>query len=154
MNIQKLLVFTCLLALAACSSPKKCYMKDNECCVIGESCDFVNCAGDKVFFDFDKAELTSDAKCSLDKQIKWLQKYCRKNILIEGHCDERGTREYNLGLGEKRAKAVADYLIANGIAENRIRIVSYGKDKPIELPEGSTKEEIWKANRVAISVIE
>lgn len=157
MNAKSLIFISGLLALAACECPNKntCNLKTgDECCIAGDVCDFVNNAGDRAFFEFDSAKLTDDAKATLDRQVCWLKRYCDKKVLVEGHCDERGTREYNLGLGERRAQAVASYLVANGVDASRVRTVSYGKDRPVILAEGTPKTEIWRANRVSISVIE
>lgn len=157
MNVRNIALALALLGLAACESSHKkvCNINNvDECCATGEVCDFVNNAGDRAFFEFDSSNLTEEAKATLDKQICWLKKYDCKKVLVEGHCDERGTREYNLGLGERRAQAVAAYLTCNGIDACRVRTVSYGKDRPIILAENTPKTEIWKANRVSISVIE
>lgn len=154
MNLKNLALLFGVFSLAACESPNKTCKVGDECCAAGEACDFINCAGDRAFFEFDSSKLTDEAKATLDKQICWLNKYKCKKVLIEGHCDERGTREYNLGLGERRAQAVASYLTCNGIDACRVRTVSYGKDRPIVLAENTPKTEIWRANRVSISVIE
>lgn len=97
-----------------------------------------------IHFDFDSYELTAEAKQVLDEVAKYLNEYKTLKIVIEGHCDERGTREYNLALGMKRAEVAKKYLSDLGIAESRVEIVSYGKDKP--LIEGSG-EEVWSKNR-------
>lgn len=97
-----------------------------------------------IHFDFDSYELTAEAKQVLDEVAKYLNEYKTLRIVIEGHCDERGTREYNLALGMKRAEVAKKYLSDLGIAESRVEIVSYGKDKP--LIEGSG-EEVWSKNR-------
>ena len=85
--------------------------------------------GDRVLFDYDSSELSSEAKLTLDKQSRFLRVNSDLTFTIEGHCDERGTREYNLALGEKRATAVRDYLVIEGISPDRIRVISYGKRK-------------------------
>ncbi len=100
--------------------------------------------GRDVFFDFDKSTIRPDAKVTLDKNIAWLQSESSIRVLVEGHCDERGTQEYNLALGERRAKAVKDYLVAGGIAANRIDTISYGKERPFVLGHD---ESAWKWNR-------
>lgn len=114
--------------------------------------DFLRNAGDRVFFGFDKSSLSEDMKATLTRQAEWLKAHPNRRVLIEGHCDERGTREYNLGLGERRADAAAKFLIEKGVDGSRIRTISYGKDRPIEA-QGS-QEEIYKLNRVAIAVLE
>lgn len=97
-----------------------------------------------VHFDFDKYNLRSDAKAALDNNYELLNEFSSAIIKIEGHCDERGTVEYNLSLGDKRAKAAQDYLIGLGIAPNRISIISYGKERPID---PRSNEEAWAKNR-------
>ena len=95
--------------------------------------DFQVNVGDRVFFDFDKSTLSSKAQATLDKQAAWLKRVPTATILVEGHCDERGTREYNLALGDRRATAVKDYLVSKGIAASRIKTISYGKERPAVL---------------------
>ena len=97
-----------------------------------------------AFFDYDKSALREDQKAALNEDVAWLKGNAGAKVLIEGHCDERGTAEYNLGLGERRAKAVKDYLIAAGIAADRISIISYGKERPFVLGHD---ESAWKWNR-------
>ncbi len=103
-----------------------------------------------IYFDFNTATLTPSALDILNEQIIWLQNNPSALIVIEGHCDERGTREYNLALGEKRARAVQDYLMANGIDSARIRTISYGKERPDVF--GST-EDAWSKNRRAVTIV-
>ena len=97
-----------------------------------------------VFFDYDKAGIRDDQKAALNDNVGWLKGNTGAKLLIEGHCDERGTAEYNLGLGERRAKAVKDYLIAAGIAADRVSTISYGKERPFVLGHD---ESAWKWNR-------
>ncbi len=99
-----------------------------------------------VYFDFDKYDLRSDARTALDADFALMQEFPDAIVKIEGHCDERGTIEYNLSLGEKRAKAVMDYLIGQGVAEARLSIISFGKEMPADA--GHT-EEAWSLNRRA-----
>jgi peptidoglycan-associated lipoprotein len=106
-------------------------------------------AEDRVYFGLDKYNLNKKSEEVLNVQAEWLKNTPEVNILIEGHCDERGTREYNLALGERRANAVRDYLIKKGVSRKRVRTVSYGKERPIYLGTG---ENIWSKNRVAITV--
>jgi len=116
----------------------------------GSSEDFVVNVGDRVFFGFDKSELTTEARTTLEKQAFWLRKYPRATVTVEGHADERGTREYNLALGERRAAAARDYLVSLGIDPSRVATISYGKERPAVL--GST-EEAWAQNRRGVTVI-
>ncbi|MGB1963100.1 MAG: peptidoglycan-associated lipoprotein Pal [Candidatus Puniceispirillales bacterium] len=106
--------------------------------------------GDRVLFDFDSYELTSSAKSVLNKQANFLSSNPSVRITIEGHCDERGTREYNLALGESRAAATRDYLVAQGVNPARIKIISYGKERPAVI---GSNEDAWRFNRRAVSVI-
>jgi peptidoglycan-associated lipoprotein len=97
-----------------------------------------------AFFDFDRSAIRDDQKAALTEDVTWLKANARVKITVEGHCDERGTAEYNLGLGERRAKAVKDYLVAAGIAADRIATISYGKERPFVLGHD---ESAWKWNR-------
>ncbi|MEE4271003.1 MAG: peptidoglycan-associated lipoprotein Pal [Thermoanaerobaculales bacterium] len=97
-----------------------------------------------VFFDTDRFDLSPEARGVLAKNASWLQKYPTVMILLEGHCDERNTREYNLALGERRANAVRDYLLSLGISGSRVRTISYGEEKPFAIGSG---EEAWRLNR-------
>ncbi len=97
-----------------------------------------------LFFDYDKSAIRDDQKAVLGENVSWLKGNAAAKITVEGHCDERGTAEYNLGLGERRAKAVKDYLIAAGIAADRISTISYGKERPFVLGHD---ESAWKWNR-------
>jgi len=99
-----------------------------------------------VYFDYDRALIRDDAKPVLDGNASWLKKFKTAKILVEGHCDERGTEEYNLALGEKRAKAAQDYLLSLGVASDRIKIISYGKSQPIN---PGHDEAAWQMNRRA-----
>ena len=112
--------------------------------------DFIVNVGDRVFFDFDQSSLTSKAQDTLSKQAAWLSRVPSATILVEGHCDERGTREYNLALGERRATAVKDYLISKGVAASRIKTISYGKERPAVL---GSNEWAWSQNRRGVTTI-
>jgi peptidoglycan-associated lipoprotein len=112
--------------------------------VPGSVQDFVINVGDRVYFDFDAFAIRADAAPILDAQAAWLNRYPAVVVRIEGNCDERGTREYNFALGERRAHAVREYLIAHGVSGARITTVSYGKERPIDPGEG---EEHWARDR-------
>ncbi len=112
--------------------------------------DLVVNVGDRVFFGFDKSDLTAEARATLDRQAAWLMKYPSVTVTVEGHCDERGTREYNLALGERRAMAAVNYLVATGIEASRVKTVSYGKERPAVL---GSNEASWAQNRRAVTVI-
>jgi len=113
--------------------------------------DFRQNVGDRVFFDTDSSTVREDGRQTLNRQAEWLKKYGNYQITVEGHCDERGTREYNLALGERRANAARQYLIAQGIPASRIKTVSYGKERPD--PVGSD-EAAWARNRRAVTALE
>lgn len=113
--------------------------------------DFRQNVGDRVFFDTDSSTVREDGRQTLNRQAEWLKKYGNYQITIEGHCDERGTREYNLALGERRANAARQYLIAQGIPAARLKTVSYGKERPD--PVGSD-EAAWSRNRRAVTALE
>ena len=106
---------------------------------------------DRVFFDLDSSSLKDNAKKILDNQAAWLKSDPSIKVIIEGHCDERGTREYNIALGERRANATKEYLVSNGVEEFRIKTISYGKERPAFVGRG---EEIWSKNRRSVTVIE
>lgn len=116
----------------------------------GSAQDFVVNVGDRVFFETDSAELTVQARATLDKQAQWLQQYNRYAFTIEGHADERGTREYNIALGARRAQAVREYLIARGIESSRMRVISYGKERPVAVCNDIS---CWSQNRRAVTVL-
>ena len=116
----------------------------------GSAEEFVIDVGDRVFFDTDKSDLQATARNTLERQAAWLQKNPNYTISVEGHCDERGTREYNLALGERRATAVKNYLVALGVDPNRIATISYGKERPEAL---GSNEAAWSQNRRGVSVI-
>ena len=118
--------------------------------VPGSAADFQQQAGDRIYFAYDSYELDDAARGTLGKQASWLQRYRSVRITVEGHADERGTREYNLALGDRRANAVKNYLAAQGIAADRISTISYGKERP-EV-QGSD-EESYAQNRRAVTVI-
>jgi len=107
--------------------------------------------GDRVFFDFDKSDLTPEAKKTIEGWAGWLKKYPQVTATLEGHCDERGTREYNLALGERRSASVKNLLLANGINAARLKTISYGKERPAVL--GST-EAAWAQNRRSVILVD
>ncbi len=113
--------------------------------------DLVANVGDRIFFDFDRANIRSDQAPTLDRQAQWLQTHSGVRVIIEGHADERGTREYNLALGQRRANAARDYLVARGVSGARISTISYGKDRPAVL---GSNEEAWAQNRRAVTVVQ
>jgi peptidoglycan-associated lipoprotein len=107
-------------------------------------------AGDRVFFAYDHSDITPEGRATLEKQAAWMKTNANVTVTIEGHCDERGTREYNLALGERRANAVKNVLVALGIPAQRISTISYGKERPAVV--GST-EAAWAQNRRGVTVV-
>jgi peptidoglycan-associated lipoprotein len=162
MKLRFMSIFAAAALLAACESapesaatktgtgaePPKAVVKPSI--VPGSEQDFIANVGDRVFFDYDKFALRADAKGTLDKQAAWLKKYPTYKMAIEGHADERGTREYNLALGERRANAVKDYLIGAGVAKDRVKTISYGKERPVAL---GSNEAAWSQNRRGVTVL-
>ena len=118
--------------------------------VPGSQEDLIVNVGDRVFFGYDSAELDSDAQELLQDQVAWLKQYPDVSITVEGHCDERGTREYNLALGEKRAQAVKNYLMSLGVAATRVSTISYGKERPAVV---GSNEGAWSQNRRSVSLV-
>ena len=116
----------------------------------GSAQDFVVNVGDRVFFETDSTDLTPTAAATLDKQAQWLLRYPQYTFILEGHADERGTREYNFSLSARRAQIVRDYLISRGIQGNRFRTVSYGKERPVAVCNDIS---CWSQNRRAVTVI-
>jgi peptidoglycan-associated lipoprotein len=116
----------------------------------GSQEDLVANVGDRVFYAFNESSLSGEARSTLDKQAAWLGQYQQNQVQIAGNTDERGTEEYNLALGQRRANSARDYIVAHGTASSRITTISYGKDRPTAL--GST-EEAWAQNRNAITSV-
>ena len=106
--------------------------------------------GDRVLFDYDSAKLDSSAKIMLDAQSRFLRANTDMNFIVEGHCDERGTREYNLALGEKRAQSVKNYLISLGISSDRVSTISYGKERPAVV---GSNDGAWAQNRRSVTLV-
>jgi peptidoglycan-associated lipoprotein len=140
------------LSIAACANQNadNALANANSAAIPGSQQDFVVNVGDRVFFETDSSELSAQARATLDKQAQWLSRYPQYTFTIEGHADERGTREYNLALGARRAQAVRDYLISRGIAANRMNTISYGKERPVALCDDIS---CWAQNRRAVTVL-
>ena len=111
---------------------------------------WADCNNDAHFFAFDSSAISADSAEILNTQVKWLKKHENVNVVVQGYCDERGTREYNLALGERRANAVKQYLASQGVAADRISTISYGKERPAVL---GNNEAAWAQNRRAITVV-
>ena len=145
-NLRKvLLILFATIALSACSTAKKSGDLDGDVYTGRDTVEFLaKGVPDRVFFATNKSSLTTKSRETLRKQATFLRKNKSLNITIEGHADERGTREYNLALGERRANAVKDYLIMLGINASRIKTISYGKERPRAL---GSNEAAWAQNR-------
>ena len=118
--------------------------------VSGSQEDLIVNVGDRVFFGYDSSDLDSDALELLQDQVAWLKQNSEVSVTIEGHCDERGTREYNLALGEKRAQAVKNYLIGLGINPDRVSTISYGKERPAVV---GSNDGAWAQNRRSVTIV-
>ena len=142
--------FVALSLLAACSSSKTETSSASSGSANMAMRDPLTGGGDKIFFDFDQAVIRDDARATLDSEADWLNRNKSVSVQIAGDCDERGTEEYNIALGNRRAFAAESYLAAKGVEPNRMTTISYGKDRPIA--PGST-EEAWAQNRNAITSV-
>ena len=148
-KMKKLLsLFAAIVVLSGCSSLGG--MFGGAECDSKLARDFMANAEDRVFFAYDSSSLSNNAVEALQTQVKWLKKNDKVDVIVQGYCDERGTREYNLALGERRANAVKQYLISQGISANRISTISYGKERPAVL---GSNEAAWAQNRRAITVV-
>ena len=126
------------------------YTSDDTGIVPGSQEDLIVNVGDRVFFDYDSFDLDADAQELLHDQAAWLKQYGNVNATVEGHCDERGTREYNLALGEKRAQAVKNYLVALGVSSSRLATISYGKERPAVI---GSNDGAWSQNRRSVTIV-
>jgi peptidoglycan-associated lipoprotein len=138
------------ITLAACANNPNDPNAAGSASVPGSAQDFVVNVGDRVFFESDSSELSSQARATLDKQSQWLNQYSRYSFTIEGHADERGTREYNIALGARRAQATRDYLTSRGVSGQRMRTISYGKERPVAVCNDIS---CWSQNRRAVTVL-
>ncbi|HEY8162690.1 MAG TPA: peptidoglycan-associated lipoprotein Pal [Methylocystis sp.] len=116
----------------------------------GSPQDFATNVGDRVFFETDSTDLTSTGQATLDRQAEWLNRYGRYSFTVEGHADERGTREYNFALGARRAEVTKNYLISRGVTASRIRTVSFGKERPVAVCDDIS---CWSQNRRAVTLL-
>lgn len=157
------IAFSCVFMLAACERPDRggemygegmssapATAPGDVGTAPGTEADFVETIGDRVFFATDSSRISPSARQTLEQQAEWLKQYPEFDVIVEGHADERGTREYNLALGERRANAAKQVLVAMGIEPNRITTISYGKERPAVL--GHT-EAAWSQNRRAVTVL-
>jgi peptidoglycan-associated lipoprotein len=136
------IAFVALLVLAGCKTGGR-YGSGNA-----KIDEFQTVVGDRVFFALDSSTLTEESKATLSRQAAWLKDNSKFNLTVEGHCDERGTKEYNIALGDKRAQAVAEYLKSQGLDASRVETISYGKERPAEI--GNT-ESAWSKNRRGVT---
>ncbi len=152
MNIKILGAFAAVALLAACAQQADTTAGGGKVnsIVPGSQEDLVANVGDRVFYDFNKSVVRADGKATLDKQAAWLKQYASNNVQIAGNCDERGTTEYNLALGQRRANAAASYLKAKGVAAARMTTISYGKDRPTAM---GSNEQAWAQNRNATTSV-
>jgi peptidoglycan-associated lipoprotein len=147
-------VLALALSMGACANNKGFGAGDGmgaNAAAPGSQQDFVVNVGDRVFFESDQTDLSPQAIATLDKQIQWLQSYSRYTFVIEGHADERGTREYNIALGARRAQSVRSYMVAHGINPGRLRTISYGKERPVAVCNDIS---CWSQNRRAVTVLD
>lgn len=161
-SFKLVLALACALSLGACSKKNATAglgadglgagdgLAGSAAQVAGSAEDFSANVGDKVYFENDQSSLTADGKETLVKQASWLQQYPDVAIQIEGHADERGTREYNISLSARRATAVRNFLISQGISGKRVASIAYGKERPAAVCDA---EECWSQNRRAVTVI-
>jgi peptidoglycan-associated lipoprotein len=145
-------VLVAFIGLAACANNPNGQQQAGAdgAAVPGSAQDFVVNVGDRVFFETDSTELTPQARTTLEKQAQWLQYYNRYSFTVEGHADERGTREYNIALGARRSQVARDYLASRGIDPNRMRTISYGKERPVAVCNDIS---CWSQNRRAVTVL-
>ncbi len=163
MRLKMISAMAAALLLAACASDEAATTGDGSASgatsgtgttqgavTPGSPEDFQQNVGDRVFFGFDRYDLSGEAQSQLQKQAAWLAQFPAVTVTIEGHADERGTREYNLALGERRANAVANYLTALGVDAGRISVISYGKERP---ECADSNESCWAQNRRGVTAV-
>jgi peptidoglycan-associated lipoprotein len=144
-------VLVAALAISACAKNAEDTLANGgagAAATAGSQQDFVVNVGDRVFFESDQTNLTPQATATLDKQAQWLQMYPQYSFTLEGHADERGTREYNIALGARRAQTVRNYLASRGISAQRMRTISYGKERPVAVCNDIS---CWSQNRRAVT---
>jgi peptidoglycan-associated lipoprotein len=156
MPVQRIIRSAGLVALLAAALAVAGCAKQNDqtgmagAATPGSQQDFIVNVGDRVFFESDQTTLTAQSRATLDKQVQWLQQYSQYTFTIEGHADERGTREYNIALGARRAQTVREYLGSRGINPQRMRTISYGKERPVAVCNDIS---CWSQNRRAVTVL-
>jgi peptidoglycan-associated lipoprotein len=151
-RLMTLAVLALALIAGGCANPRKgLETAIGGAATSGSAQDFQVNVGDRVFFTVDSSSLSPEAQQTLTRQAQWLNQYSQYNFVIEGHADERGTREYNLALGARRAAATRDFLIAQGVNPQRIRTISYGKERPVAVCNDIS---CWSQNRRAVTVLD
>ena len=152
-----IIALVCGIALTGCAKKNKLDSTDdlglntqNSPATPGSQQDFTVNVGDRIFFDTDSTSIRADAQQTLRKQAQWLNQYSGYRIVIEGHADERGTREYNLALGARRAEATRDYLVSQGVDGSRMKTISYGKEQPVAVCDDIS---CWSQNRRAVTAL-
>lgn len=151
MNIKILGTLAAVALLSACSDAATTSTAAvSSGPVAGTQEDLVANVGDRVFYDLNSSTLRSDARTTLERQAAWLAKYSTNNVQVAGNCDERGTQAFNIALGNRRANAARDFMVANGVAAGRITTISFGKDRPTAL---GSNEQAWAQNRNAITSV-
>jgi peptidoglycan-associated lipoprotein len=159
MNLRLLSVIAVAVLLTACASKKEQAAGTTTAATMEkpsgpapDSVEYFNTVvGNTVAFDYDKYDLRPDAQAILRGQAAWLNQNPARTVTVEGHCDERGTREYNLGLGERRGNSVKQYLVSLGVSANRLKTISYGKERPVCV---SSDESCWAKNRRGVSAVQ
>ncbi|TMJ34186.1 MAG: peptidoglycan-associated lipoprotein Pal [Alphaproteobacteria bacterium] len=151
-DLKIALICCCFLALAACSKKNQPNLEGDGAgtAVPGSEKDFAVNVGDRIYFIVDTSTLTPEAQETLRRQAAWLRQYPNVTVQVEGHADERGTREYNISLSARRATATREFLIAQGVQGNRISSIAYGKERPVALCDA---EQCYSQNRRAVTVI-
>jgi peptidoglycan-associated lipoprotein len=149
-TIKALAALAVMVVMAACSN-NQAAVPASTTVTPGSVADFRQNVGDRVYFDTDQSVVRPDGRATLDKQAAWLKQYANYAITIEGHCDERGTREYNFALGERRAQAVRQYLISQGLPAARVKTISYGKERPEVV---GSDEGAWSRNRRGVTTLQ
>ncbi len=153
-SLKTIAVLSCFIALAACSKKNTPDLNagtgPGAAAVPGSEQDFKVNVGDRVFFAEDQSTLAPEAQETLRRQAQWLNQYAAVTVQVEGHADERGTREYNIALSARRATAAREYLISQGVKASRISSIAYGKERPAALCDA---EQCWSQNRRAVTVI-
>lgn len=147
--MKKLLSLLCAVVLLSGCSTTSSWFGGSDC-QSKLAREFAENADTTVYFAYDKSALDANAIAALDSQVEWLKKNPKVNVVVQGYCDKRGTAEYNLALGERRANAVKQYLISQGVAADRISTISYGKERPAVL---GNNEAAWAQNRRAVTVV-